>query len=219
MRRTLTDVRQQDMLDHVRLTAYMAELAEWDNRAHLDRIRRYTYILAREKGLQHGEAELIATASMLHDVGKITLPPSLLQKTSRLAPAEYKIAERHTVEGGHLLSGSGSAVLQAAEIIARTHHERWDGSGYPEGLRGDTTPVSGRIAGLADVFDALTTKRTYKTAIPPEAALDLIRSASGRLFDPDLVSIFVGQFEDFSAVLQMVESGVRGGRNVAFPAG
>jgi response regulator RpfG family c-di-GMP phosphodiesterase len=218
MRRTLTDVRQQDMLDHVRLTAYMAELAEWDNRAHVERIRRYTYILAREMGLQHGEAELIAIASMLHDVGKITLPPHLLKKTSRLEPSEYKIAERHTVEGGHLLSGSGSAVLQAAEIIARTHHERWDGSGYPEGLRGDATPVSGRIVGLADVFDALTTKRSYKTAIPPEAAADLVRSASGTLFDPDLVSMLVRKFEEFSAVLDMVEDAVRGGRKAAFPA-
>ena len=199
---------QQELLEHVRLTAYVAEFAEWDNRAHIERVRRYTYILARETGLEHDEAGLISSASMLHDVGKIALPAFLLQKTAKLTPDEYRIAERHTVEGGRLLSGSGSPLLQTAEIISRTHHERWDGSGYPEGLRGEAIPLSGRIVALADVFDALTTKRPYKTAIAPEAAFDLIKSSSGTLFDPALVSIFVEKFEDFKSVLRMTDEAV-----------
>jgi putative two-component system response regulator len=142
---------------------------------------------------------------MLHDIGKIALPASLLQKTTDLEPAEYKLAEQHTVEGARFLSGSGSPILQAAEVIARTHHERWDGSGYPEGLRGAAMPLSGRIVALADVFDALTTRRSYKTAIKPEAAIELINSSSGTLFDPTLVSILVEKFEDFKSVLRMTD--------------
>ncbi|MFH1186008.1 MAG: HD domain-containing phosphohydrolase [Chloroflexota bacterium] len=196
---------QQELLEQVILTAYVAEFTEWDNHAHVERIRRYTHILARETGLEHDEASLLSSASMLHDVGKIALPAPLLQKTAKLTPDEYRIAEQHTVEGHRLLAGSGSPLLQAAEIICRTHHERWDGSGFPEGLRGEAIPLSGRIVALADVFDALTTKRAYKTAIKLEAAFELIKSSSGTLFDPLLVSIFVERFEDFSSVLRMTD--------------
>jgi len=208
MFRSFSTPSQQELLEHVILTAHVAEFAEWDNHAHVERIRRYSYILARETDLEHDEASLISYASMLHDVGKIALPAHLLQKTAKLTPDEYRIAERHTVEGGRLLSGSGSPLLQTAEIISRTHHERWDGSGYPEGLRGEAIPLSGRIVALADVFDALTTKRPYKMAIAPEAAFDLIKSSSGTLFDPALVSIFVEKFKDFKSVLRMTDETV-----------
>jgi len=196
---------QQELHEHVMLTAYVAEFAEWDNRAHLERIRRYSSILARESELEQDEAGLISSASVLHDIGKIALPATLLKKTANLTPDEYRIAEKHTVEGGRLLSGSSSPLLQAAGIISRTHHERWDGSGYPEGLRGNAIPLSGRIMALADVFDALTTKRPYKAAIQPEAAFELIKSSSGTLFDPALVSIFVEKLEDFRNVLRITD--------------
>lgn len=194
---------QQELQELVILTAHVAEFAEWDSRAHVERIRRYTYILARETGLEHNEAGLISSASLLHDVGKIALPVFLLHKSAKLTPDEYRFAEQHTVEGDRLLSSSSSPFLQTAAIISRTHHERWDGSGYPEGLQGEAIPLSGRIVALADVFDALTTKRPYKTAIEPEAAFDLIKSSSGTLFDPALVSIFVEKFEDFESVLRL----------------
>jgi len=198
----MPDIHQEDLPEYVLLTAYVAELPEWDCRDHVQRVRRYAYILARETGLQHEDARLIAVASMLHDVGKITVPVSLLRKVGHLEPDEHRLAERHTLEGARLLGGSRFPVIQAAEIIARTHHERWDGSGYPSGLKGSAVPMSGRIAGLADVFDALTTKRSYKTAVEPKAALDLVESASGTLFDPDLVSILARKFEDFVAILK-----------------
>ncbi len=209
MFRNLPDLTQQDLLEHVMLTAHIAEFAEWDNHSHLERIRRYTYILAMEMEMGQDAATLISTACMLHDVGKITLPLSILRKTANLKPAEYKITEQHTVEGGRLLSGSGSHILQAGETIARSHHERWDGSGYPDGLKGEAIPVSGRIMALADVFDALTTKRSYKKEMQPEAALDLIKESSGSLFDPKLVSIFVDKYEDIRVVLEMKEPSVR----------
>jgi len=194
------------------LTAYIAELAEWDNRAHLERIRRYAYLLAVGAGFGHDEAELLSVACLLHDIGKITQPVAILSKTSRLEPEEYKIAERHAQDGARLLAGSDSAVLQTAEAIALTHHERWDGSGYPNGLSGEAIPMTGRIMAVADVFDALTTWRSYKAVIEPEAALGLIETSSRTLFDPKLVSVFVDRFPDFKAVLHSHDPKLAGPR-------
>jgi putative two-component system response regulator len=196
------DLNQQDVLDHLMLTAYIAEFAEWNNRSHLERVRRYTYILASGTNIGHNEANLISIASTLHDVGKITIPTSILKKTADLSPSEYKLTEQHTIEGGRLLSNSGSPILQTGAIIARTHHERWDGSGYPEGLKGESIPLSGRIMALVDVFDALTTQRPYKMQMQPDAAFALIKESAGSLFDPKLVFFFVDRFEDFKTVLR-----------------
>ncbi len=203
MFKNFLDVNQQDMLDQLTITAYIAEYAEWDNRAHLDRIRRYTYILASGMNLNHNEASLISMAAILHDVGKIAIPVSILKKTANLEPAEYELTEQHTLEGARLLSGSASVILQTGAVIARTHHERWDGSGYPDGLKGEAIALSGRIVAVADVFDALTTKRSYKTQMKPEAAYDLIKQSSGSLFDPRLVSVFTDKFDDLNSVLRM----------------
>jgi putative two-component system response regulator len=202
MFKNLLDLNQQDVVDQLMLTAHIAEFAEWDNRAHLERIRRYTYLLACGTDTGHNDASLISFASILHDVGKIAIPVSILKKTANLEPAEYKLTEQHTVEGASLLSNSVSPILQAGAIVARTHHERWDGSGYPDHLKGEEIPLSGRIMALVDVFDALTTKRSYKAHVEPEAALNLIKAASGSLFDAKLVSIFINRFEDFKTILQ-----------------
>ena len=168
MFRNMPDLGQQELLDHVLLTAYIAEFNEWDNRPHSERIRRYSYMLATGMGIAHDEANLISTAAVLHDVGKITLPLSILKKDSTLRPAEYKLAEQHTVEGSRLLAGSASPILQVGAIIARGHHERWDGSGYPDRAKGEAIPLSARIVAIADVFDALVTRRPYKKEMPPE---------------------------------------------------
>jgi putative two-component system response regulator len=201
--KSFLELNQQDELDHLMLTAQIAEIAEWDNRSHLERIRRYTYILASGANIDHKEANLISFSSILHDIGKITIPVSILHKTANLDPDEYKTTEKHTLEGFRLLSGSGSPILQTGAIIARTHHERWDGSGYPEGLKREAIPLSGRIVALADVFDALSTKRPYKREIQPTEALNLIKQSAGSLFDPKLVSIFAEKFEEIHAVLRM----------------
>lgn len=202
MFKNFSDVSQQDVLEYLFLTAHLAEFAEWDNRMHLERMRRYTYILASDLDMGHEQANLISTAAILHDIGKITTPVSILKKTANLEPAEYKIAERHTLEGARLLRRSNSVIFQAAMLIAQTHHERWDGSGYPEGLREEQIPISGRLVALVDVFDALTTRRSYKKEMPPAEALNLIQKSSGILFDPKLVGIFSGKFDDVLAVLR-----------------
>jgi putative two-component system response regulator len=200
MFKTFLDLTQQDLVDHLVLTAYVAEVTEWDNRAHLERIRRYAYILASELGMGHEQASLISLASMLHDVGKITIPVNIMKKTANLEPAEYKITERHTLEAARMMRTSGSPILQAAAVIAQTHHERWDGSGYPEQLKGEAIPLSGRIMALIDVFDSLTTWRPYKKAMPPDQARELILTSSGVLFDPKVVAAFIAKFDDLLAV-------------------
>ena len=133
---------------------------------------------------------LIRAAAPMHDVGKIGIPDSILLKPGRLDEAEFEIMKRHTVIGAQILSDSPARVIQVARSIALTHHERFDGSGYPHGLAGSDIPVEGRIMALADVFDALTSKRPYKEAYPLEVALGIIDSERGRHFDPAVVDAF-----------------------------
>jgi len=204
MFKNIFDLDQQDLQDHIILTAYIAEIKEWDNRSHLERIRRYTALLANGLNLSNNDVRLFSIAAQLHDIGKITIPDSILKKTENLEPFEYEIAERHTLEGAKLLRGSNSVILQTAEIIALTHHERWDGSGYPRGLSGEEIPLSGRICALADVFDALTTPRPYKSEINPYKAMELIEDSSEELFDPTLVNVFKERFDDVLSIKKNV---------------
>ena len=204
MFKNIFEFDQQDLQDHIILTAYIAEIKEWDNRTHLERIRRYAALLATGLNLPNNEVRLFSISAQLHDIGKITIPDSILKKTENLEPHEYEIAERHTVEGAKLLRGSNSVILQTAEIIALTHHERWDGSGYPRGLAGEEIPLSGRICALADVFDALTTPRPYKNEINPIRAMELIKDSSELLFDPTLVNIFEEKFDDVLSIKRSV---------------
>lgn len=204
MFKSFFEVSPQDVQDHIVLTAYIAEIKEWDNRAHLERIRRYVHLLANELGLPQNEARLFSVAAQLHDIGKINIPDSILKKTENLEPYEWEVTERHTVEGARLLRGSNSLVLQTGEIIALTHHERWDGSGYPKGLKGEEIPLTGRITALADVFDALTTTRPYKKEVSAMEALEMLQESREKLFDPGLVDIFEKQFDDVINILNSV---------------
>jgi CHASE2 domain-containing sensor protein len=142
-------------------------------------------------GLSVDEADLLERASAMHDVGKIAIPDRILRKPGPLDPVERAIMERHTVIGAEVLGGSRSALVQAAEEIARSHHERWDGTGYPAGLAGEDIPLAGRICAICDVFDALVSNRPYKTAWPVEEALAEIREQRGRQFDPRLTELFL----------------------------
>jgi putative two-component system response regulator len=147
--------------------------------------------LARAIGMSEADAERIEQASLLHDVGKIGLPDDILHKPGKLTPEERTVMQRHATIGADLLAGSPSPLLQAAEQIARTHHERWDGGGYPAGLRGEDIPLPGRIAAICDVYDALLSERPYKAAWTVEAALGHVASQSGKHFDPALVQVFL----------------------------
>jgi len=195
--------QQKDIFETIQRMAYLAEYREKGIRNHIERIRGFCHIIALGLGLTQHESHIISTACQLHDIGKVGIPEAIFLKADELTPYEWEFVQRHTTIGGNILEGSSSPYLQVGEKIALSHHERWDGSGYPNGLVRDSIPLSGRICAVADVFDALTTKRSYKEEIRPDKACDLIVNASGQLFDPDIVKIFNDQFHEIMTVRQM----------------
>jgi putative two-component system response regulator len=161
--------------------------------------------LACAAGMSATGAELLRHASALHDIGKIGIPDRVLLKAGRLDAEEWEVMKTHAALGASMLADSRTPLLQLAEVIARTHHERWDGSGYPAGLAGDDIPLVGRICSIADVFDALTSARPYKQAWPVEDALAEIDRQRGRQFDPRLVDAFLGLFDGHPAASAAAE--------------
>ncbi len=157
---------------------------------HVQRVSELTGWIAETLGTSPGEVETLRKASLLHDIGKISVPDSVLLKKGALSPTEYQVMREHTTMGGKILEGSRFPFIVRAEEIARSHHERWDGAGYPEGLMGETIPLSARIVAVADVFDALTHDRPYKRAWCPQAARSEISRQSGSQFDPRVVEAF-----------------------------
>src|SRR4030066_760344 len=188
------------LLDAVWRLAYIAEYREGGNLTHLERIKGYTSLLGRGMGLTQSEVQVISTACQLHDIGKVGLPEGLLLQQGQYTEAELNKIRRHTTIGAEILSNSQSALLQAAETVALNHHERWDGSGYPNGINGEQIPMSARLCAIADVFDALTTPRPYKKEISVDDALRLILGASGSLFDPQIVQVFKDEFPNLMKV-------------------
>jgi len=189
-----------EMSDAVRKMAYMAEYRDPNIINHMDRMRGYSLIMASNLGLSKQEADLVANACLLHDVGKISLPEYLETKAENLSPQEWEIMKKHTTFGADLLKDSSATIFQTASLIAFTHHERWNGSGYPQGLRGDNIPLTGRICAVADVFDALITHRPYKEEIPVAEAIQLIQNAGGELFDPQVIKVFMLKIDDIIRV-------------------
>lgn len=202
MSKYATEILNREVLDVVRRMSALAEYREPGIKNHLERIRGYCMVVARGLDLSVQEVEVIANASQLHDIGEIGIPDAILTKAGKLSPYEWEVVKRHPVIGAEILRGSPSTLLQAGEIIALSHHERWDGSGYPYGLKGEDIPLSGRICALADIFDALTTKRPYKDEVSVEEAYDLILESSGVLFDPQLVTVFKDHFDEFLVIRQ-----------------
>ena len=196
----------KEMVDAVWRLAHIAEFRDGGNLSHLERIKGYTMVLGRGLGLSQNEMQIISTACQLHDIGKIGLPESLLNQQGRYSDADMIKVQRHTIIGAEILRNSPSALLQAGENIALNHHERWDGSGYPNGLQGEQIPLSARLCAVADVFDALTTPRSYKKEITVEDALRLITGASGLLFDPQIVQVFK---DEFAGILKIRKSATK----------
>jgi HD-GYP domain-containing protein (c-di-GMP phosphodiesterase class II) len=178
-------------LEIIQRLGHAVESRDEETGEHIERIATLCHKLALSAGLSADEAELLRRASAMHDVGKIAIPDEILRKQDGLTPGEREIMQRHTEVGGDLLAGSRSPVVQLGEVIARTHHEHWDGSGYPVGLAGEDIPLAGRICAICDVFDALVSARPYKAAWAVEDALDEIRALSGTQFDPRLVECFL----------------------------
>jgi putative two-component system response regulator len=181
---------EQARLEVLDRLALAAEYRDDDTQEHALRIGWRAEQLARELGVDDAIASEIGRAAPLHDVGKIGVPDAILLKSGPLTDAEYGEMKRHAEIGGEMLSGGRAALLQMAEEIARTHHERWDGTGYPRGLAGDEIPLAGRIVAVVDVFDALTHRRPYKEPWPVERAAEEIRQQSARQFDPRVVDAF-----------------------------
>jgi putative two-component system response regulator len=158
---------------------------------HVQRMSQYCRLLGQAAGMPEAEYELLALASTMHDAGKIGIADKILLKPGALNDEEWEEMKKHSIIGGELLSGSASRLMQLAEIIAKTHHERWDGSGYFEGLRGEEIPLVGRIVCICDVFDALVSERPYKKAWTVNEAFEEIKNWSGTHFDPDLADTFI----------------------------
>ncbi len=161
-----------------------------DTRAHLKNISIISYLLALALGMSKKEAELIKNASPLHDIGKVALADNILLKPGRLTPEEFEIMKSHTIYGGRILEGAHSKVLQVAHKMSLYHHEKWNGTGYPKGLKGEDIPLEARIITVADVFDALCVERVYKKAWKTDDAYLYILGESGKAFDPRIVAAF-----------------------------
>jgi putative two-component system response regulator len=158
---------------------------------HTQRVGQLSGMIARELGLPASEAELIRLASPLHDIGKIGIPDRILLKPGRFTEEEFEEMKTHAGIGASILDGSLFPVLQVAKVIALTHHERWDGRGYPSGLKGSDIPLAGRIVAIADFYDALTHQRPYKQAWTKEETVEEIRKQRGAHFDPEIVDAFL----------------------------
>jgi putative two-component system response regulator len=206
--RERTEELRQTRLEIIHRLSRAAELHDQGTGMHLLRISQYSGCVARSAGLPDNEAELILSASPMHDVGKIGIPDSLLLKPGQLNEEEWIVMQTHTTIGHDLLSGHDSTIMKMASSIALTHHERWDGTGYPRSLAGEEIPIEGRIVALCDVFDALISKRPYKEQWPLETAVDEIQGLSGSAFDPSLVEAFDIALPDIRRIIRKTEVGV-----------
>ncbi len=188
--RVRTQQLKETQLEIVHRLAQAAEHRDNETGSHIVRMSHYAVVLGRAAGMNEEECDILLHATPMHDVGKLGIPDRILLKPGKLDADEWEIMKQHTVIGAQLLSNSQSPVLQMGEAIALTHHERWDGSGYPNLLAGEDIPLVGRICAIADVFDALSSKRCYKEPWPLENVLQELRLLSGIQFDPRLIEMF-----------------------------
>lgn len=189
VRRRTQELEHSQLEMLVRL-ARAAEYRDDDTGEHTWRVAHVSGVIAREMGMAPSKVELLLRAARLHDVGKITIPDGILLKAGRLTPEEFAVVKGHAKAGAALLAGSRSPMMRLAELIALTHHEWWDGNGYPSGLKGDNIPIESRILSVSDAFDALTHDHAHRKAVSGAEAAEEIRRASGTQFDPEVVQAF-----------------------------
>ncbi len=226
MARTLTDAKEQvihhneildakvrertqdlreTQLEVVRRLGRAAEFRDDDTGLHITRMSKMAAMLAEALGFTDAECETILHAAPMHDVGKIGIPDNILLKPGKLTDEEFAIMQTHTTIGAEILSGSNSAIMQMAHEIALSHHEKWNGRGYPQGLDKENIPVRARIAAVVDVFDALTSERPYKEAWPFEKAMGLIETEAGEHFDPNMVPAFISTQDEVREMRERAE--------------
>jgi putative two-component system response regulator len=194
-------------LDTIRRLVLAAEFKDGQTAQHILRIRHYTAVLARALEMPRSEVAALGHAATLHDVGKFGIPDAILAKGGVLSREERRIMEQHPLIGGRILADSPSELIQEGRKIALSHHEKWDGSGYPHGTREEQIPLGGRICAIADVFDALTTDRPYRTALSPATALAMMQEERGTRFDPRLLDLFLTHRGEVLAVWRGFQAG------------
>ncbi|MDT8375258.1 MAG: response regulator [Mariprofundaceae bacterium] len=205
--------RSQELLNSFEETLYMlmraAEYRDGETGSHVRRISHYTKSLAADLGMDWKYCETIFMASPMHDIGKIGVPDQILLKPGALNAGEWEVMQRHTTIGGEILNSGSSPYMQMGKEIALSHHERWDGSGYPYGLVGEDIPLSARIMSICDVYDALRSKRPYKSGYDHAMAIDIIRSGDDRIttshFDPDIMDTFLSREADFGEIFDSMD--------------
>ncbi len=175
----------------------IAEGHSHETQKHVQRVAEFTYKLARLYGMEHKEAALLKNASTLHDIGKLGIAGEILHKNGKLSKSEFKEMQKHPSLGVEMLEHSTLPLFRAAAIVAGEHHEKWDGSGYPKKLQGDEIHIYGRIVAIADVFDALAFKRSYKEQWSVQEILAYMKDMSGKHFDPKLIELFFNNIDDF----------------------
>lgn len=177
------------------------EFRDEETARHRERLSRYCVLLARSLGLDEARCDLVTAAAPMHDIGMASVPEHILRKPGKLTPDEVKVVNQHSEIGYKMLAGSRAPLLDLAALIAWTHHERFDGSGFPRGLGGEEIPLEGRIVAIADAFDALTSKRAHRPPFPLEEALDIMRSGRGTQFDPKLLDLFISSIDEVTAIM------------------
>ena len=200
MVRLRTEELLETRLQIVQRLGRASEYRDNETGRHIQRVSWTAVIIARSLGWTAQELENLLHAAPMHDIGKIGIPDTILLKPGKLNSAEWETMKTHTLIGAHILGGDDSELLRFAEEIALSHHEKWDGKGYPKGLAGEEIPVSGRIIAIIDVFDALTSARPYKERWPVEAAVRYIAEHRGTHFAPDLVDIFMEKLPEILAI-------------------
>jgi putative two-component system response regulator len=206
LRRTLEETADANRrtwaahVDTIRRLVLAAELKDPDIARHILRISRYSVALAKALRMSPGETEVLGHAVTMHDVGKIGIPDAILFKRGALDAEERAVMESHTLIGSRILADSPSELMRRGQVVALTHHERWDGTGYPRRLRGEEIPLEARICAVVDVFDAMTTARPYRVALPLEEAIAEMRRGKGLHFDPRLLDLFMDRLDEMLAL-------------------